>query len=250
MVRLPNASTTKMVTAMVVVNQTDLDAEVTLSAEAGSVGGGLVDLEAGSTFSVKELLHALMLASSNEAAVALAEHVAGSEAAFVETMNEVAGDLGAESTHFVTPHGLDTPGHYSTAQDLAILGLALLDDPVLAEIVRTRSTTIQSEQGHALDLENSNGLLETYSGSVGIKTGMTVGAGDVLVAAARRRGALVVAVAMRSADAEVDAGQLLDLGFEVGTASLRRESKKVVTDVRAGISALLANISEAVGASR
>ncbi|MDQ4142205.1 MAG: serine hydrolase [Actinomycetota bacterium] len=211
-VGLPNASTTKMATALVAVREADLEEDVVVSEEAAATGGGGLDLLPGDRYSVEDLLYALLLSSSNDSAVALAEHVSGTEAAFVEEMNRTIYELGAEDTTFVTPHGLDAPGHVASAADLALIGRELLEDPVLAEIVATPDATVTGSNGPQY-LENRNALLESYIGAVGVKTGMTSLAGDVLVAAARRRGSLVIAVAMRSLDAASDARALLDFGF-------------------------------------
>lgn len=209
-----NASTTKMATALLVVRTAELDEPVRASRNAAATGGGGLDLRPGDTFSVGELLHALLLSSSNDAAVALAEHVAGTEAAFVARMNRLAAELGARGSHFETPHGLDVPGHRSTARDLARIALAVLRRPALAEIVATRSVTITGTSG-SHRLVNTNPLLEDYEGAVGVKTGYTAGAGDVLVAAAERSGRRLIAVAMGSANAAADARALLDYGFRV-----------------------------------
>ena len=209
-----NASTTKMVTALVVVAAARLDEPVRASRNAAATGGGGFDLQPGDTFSVGDLLHALLLSSSNDAAVALAEHVAGSEEAFVARMNRAVRSFGARGTRFVTSHGLDVPGHYSTPRDLARFALAVLRRPALAEIVALPSATISGSSG-AHRLVNTNPLLETYEGAVGVKTGYTAGAGDVLVAAAERRGRRLIAVAMGSTDAAADARALLDYGFAV-----------------------------------
>jgi serine-type D-Ala-D-Ala carboxypeptidase (penicillin-binding protein 5/6) len=207
-----NASTTKMATALVVGERAAITEEVDISETAASTGGGGLDLSPADSFSVEDLLRALLLTSSNDAAVALAEHVAGSEQAFVSTMNEWLADLGATDTHFVTAHGLDTAGHYSTARDLALIGAELLEDPVLAEMVAEPQASITGSQG-TVTLENRNLLLETYKGAIGIKTGYTASAGNVLVAAARRRGRTIVTVAMGSVDATADSRALLDFGF-------------------------------------
>lgn len=201
-----------MLTAIVVRELTGPDEQVTVSETAGSLGAGYVDLSAGETYSVIELLQALLMASSNEAAVALAEHVAGSEEAFVEAMNERAEKLGADDTHFVTAHGLDTPGHYSSAADLLLVGRELLADPELAAIVATPTETLEGSGG-SQPLENTNDLLESYPGAIGIKTGMTAGSGDVLISAALREGRIVFAAALGSTDAASDSRLLLDFGF-------------------------------------
>jgi D-alanyl-D-alanine carboxypeptidase (penicillin-binding protein 5/6) len=215
--QLPNASTTKMVTALLAVRRLRLDARVTVSPAAARVGEGGLDLRAGQRYTVRDLLYALLLSSSNDAAVALAERVAGSEAAFVAGMNRLAARLGARRTHFVSAHGLDAPRHYSTARDLARIAAQLLANPRLADVVDTPSATI-SAPGGAMLIENRNVLLETYRGAIGVKTGFTDRAGEVLVAAASRRGRRLVAVAMGSDDATVDCRRMLDYGF----ARLRR----------------------------
>jgi len=214
---LPNASTTKMVTALAVLGRADVDDRVRVSSDAAIVGMGGLDLDAGDRYSVEDLLYALLMTSSNEAAVALAEHVAGSEAAFVTIMNRLATRVGAQDTIFINAHGLDAPGHRASAADLALIAEALLARPPLARIVATRVATIRGPQGLEV-IENRNPLLETYRGAVGVKTGFTNKAGNVLVAAAERRGRRIIAVVMHSGDAAEDARRLLDYGF----ARLRR----------------------------
>lgn len=209
----PNASTTKMVTALLVMELAELDETVVISEYAARTGGGGLDLVAQDRYVVRDLLYALLLTSSNDAAVALAEHSLGSEGAFVAAMNRFVRALGARSTHFESPHGLDLPGHRSTANDLATIASELLRDPVLARIVATRRARIAGPRGSEV-VENRNSLLGRYPGAIGVKTGYTSQAGDVLVAAAQREGRRVIAVAMRSEDAAVDSARLLDYGFE------------------------------------
>ena len=215
--RYPNASTTKMVTAILAMREASPDEVVTVSATAASIGGGGLDLTAGQTFTVDALIHALLLDSSNEAAVALAEHAAGSAGAFVADMNRYVRAIGATRTHFANPHGLDAEGHYSTARDLATIGLELLRNEYLAEVVATSEATIATPTGPRT-IENRNLLLESYEGAIGIKTGRTLGAGNVLVAAAERDGRRLVVVAMNSYDTFADSAAMLDWGF----ARLRR----------------------------
>jgi D-alanyl-D-alanine carboxypeptidase (penicillin-binding protein 5/6) len=210
--RLPNASTTKMLTALLVARRAEVDDQVTVSPWAAMTGGGGLDLMAGDRHSVLDLLYALLLTSSNDAAVALAEHTSGTEARFVKAMNRVAFRLGAERTRFLTPHGLDAPGHLTTARDLATIAGALLAEPLLADIVNTESIVIQGADG-PIPLKNRNVLLETYKGAVGVKTGYTERAGQVLVAAARRHGRRLIAVALGSRDAAADSRKLLDYGW-------------------------------------
>jgi len=214
---LPNASTTKMMTALLTVRAGALGDEVRVSESAATAGGGGLDLEAGEVWPVESLLAALLLSSSNDAATALAEHVSGSQEAFVASMNAEARRLKLRHTAFVTPHGLDTPGHYSSATDLAVIARQLLDEPVLREIVALPETTVEGPAG-AVTIENRNLLLESYRGAVGVKTGYTLGAGNALVSAAVRGGRRLIGVVLRSADSFADSRALLDYGF----ARLRR----------------------------
>lgn len=209
---LPNASTTKMTTALVVQAATEPDEMVLVSPTAAATGGGGLDLHGGEIYSVEALLYALLLDSSNDAAVALAEHVAGSQSAFVAEMNSTAADLGAADTHYVTAHGLDMPGHGSSARDLALIATELLEDPLLARIVDTAHARIEGPAGLVL-IDNRNLLLEGYSGASGVKTGFTADAGNVLVASAERDGRRLIAVAMHSVDAAADSAALLDFGW-------------------------------------
>jgi serine-type D-Ala-D-Ala carboxypeptidase (penicillin-binding protein 5/6) len=209
---LANASTTKMVTALVVRRASRLGDIATVSRHAAAIGQGGFDLEAGESYTVRDLLYALLLTSSNDAAVALAEEAAGSEDAFVARMNLLVGDMGLQHTHFVTPHGLDRPDHYSSPRDLAAIGLRVLQDPELAAIVSSPRARIATPTGPAR-LASTNALLKEYRGAVGVKTGRTDDAGEVLVAAAVRNDRRVIAVAMHSRDAAADATRLLDYGF-------------------------------------
>ena len=210
--RYPNASTTKMVTAILTMREARPNEVVTVSSSAASIGGGGLDLSAGDTFTVDALMHALLLDSSNEAAQAFAEHTSGSADAFVNEMNRYVASIGATRTQFANPHGLDAEGHYSTARDLATIGAELLKNEYLAEVVATSETTIATPRGN-VSIENRNLLLEGYEGAIGIKTGRTLGAGNVLVAAARRNDELLIAVAMNSYDSFGDSAALLDWGF-------------------------------------
>lgn len=223
--RLPNASTTKMVTALVALENLDLRDVVGVPRAVLSIGGGTLDLRPGERYMVEDLLAAMLLDSSNDAAIALAHAVSGSEEAFVTVMNSFVDDLGLADTSFVTSHGLDEPGHYSSASDLAAIARVVLADDVLARIVATRRATVPTSQGRRR-LDNRNALLDTYRGAVGVKTGYTIAAGNVLVAAARRNGRTLIAVVMGSTDSFADAAALLDRGFaRLARAVVAREGR-------------------------
>jgi len=210
---LPNASTTKMLTALVASSRLDLHAEIEVSSTAAAVPGGKLSLEAGERWSTQELLYGLLLGSSNDAAVALAEATAGSEPAFVDLMKAEAQRLGALDTGIVTSHGLDASGHVSTAHDLATIAVEFLEHPLLARIVASTSVTLTSSH-RTIVVPNSNQLIGSYEGAIGIKTGFTSDAGNVLVAAARRHRRTVVVVTMRAADTFEDARRMLDYAFK------------------------------------
>jgi serine-type D-Ala-D-Ala carboxypeptidase (penicillin-binding protein 5/6) len=214
---LPNASTTKMMTALLTVQAGVEEDQVTVSGAAAGAGGGGLDLEEGEVWPAESLLNALLLTSSNDAAVALAEQVAGSEEAFVELMNAEAGRLRLRNTAFVTSHGLDAPGHYSSAHDLAVIAERLLAEPLLKRIVAQSQAKVEGPEG-TVTLTNRNLLLETYRGAIGVKTGYTLGAGNALVGAALRNGRRLITVVLRSSDSFADTRALLDYGF----ARLRR----------------------------
>ena len=202
---LPPASTAKVMTALVVLQNADLDDSVTVSPIAGQTPGSRMGLTGGETLTVRELLYGLLLPSGNDAAVALAEHVAGTEADFVTLMNRTAAELGLKATHFTGSHGMDAPEQTSSAADLLVLTRAALQYPVFAEIVATQTAEIGG-----MALTNTNELLGNYPGADGIKTGTTDAGGECLVASATRRGHRLLAIVLGSQDRYADVRALLD----------------------------------------
>ncbi|MBX5464813.1 MAG: D-alanyl-D-alanine carboxypeptidase [Clostridia bacterium] len=191
----PPASITKILTALVVLERSRPDERVTVSREASQVQGSRVYLSEGSTFTVEQLLLALMLASANDAAVALAEHVAGSEEAFASLMNRRALQLGARTAHFVNASGLPDPSHVASPLDMALIARAALQNPAFRRLVATREADIPWYHGSGpRHLVNHNKLLFEHPDVVGVKNGYTVEAGQTLVLAVRRgsEGILVV----------------------------------------------------------
>ena len=179
------ASTTKIMTSLVVIENCNLSDTVEISKKAGSTGGSRLGIKTGDKITVNDLLYGLMLCSGNDAAVALAEHVAGSINNFSELMNNKALELGLTNTHFITPHGLDADEHYTTAYELAILSNYALKNETFAKIVGTKEYTI-TINNNVKTIRNNNELLGNLNGVYGIKTGFTNGANRCLVTACKR----------------------------------------------------------------
>jgi D-alanyl-D-alanine carboxypeptidase (penicillin-binding protein 5/6) len=193
------ASTTKIVTALVARDQYGLDDVVTVPPVVNEVTGSDAGLKPGMKFTVLQLLYMLLLPSANDAAVTLAAHHPAGYEHFIQLMNEKARSLGAYDSQFRTPHGLDTPGHYTSAWDLAIFARALLADPVLASIVNTRHYAMPWPGGKGpLMLENHNHLLLSNRNVFGVKTGFTNQAGDSLVCAAHTSVGDILTVVLHS----------------------------------------------------
>lgn len=199
--RMPMASTTKIMTALVVLEHCDLQQTVCVDARAVGVEGSSVYLYAGERLSVEQLLFALMLSSANDAAAALAFHTAGSIEGFAALMNQKAAALGLLNTQFANPHGLDAKGHYTTAYDLACITAYALENEDFLRIVSTQKKVIPlREQQGARVLRNHNKLLSSLSGCIGVKTGFTKKSGRCLVSAAEREGVRLVCVTLDCPD--------------------------------------------------
>lgn len=215
--RRPMASTTKVMTALVILKYGDLDDRVTVSKKAADVGEAEVGLVAGERLALRQLLSALVIRSANDAAMAAAEHISGSVDAFVDLMNAEAEELGLENTHFDNPHGLDADDHYSSANDLLQMSLAAMAYPEFRQLATTRELDFpDAPDGTARPVESTNRLLENYPGAIGVKTGYTDDAGLVLVAGATREGRTLFSVVMGSDGQRAhfnDAEALLDWGF-------------------------------------
>ena len=179
------ASTTKIMTAMIVIENANLADTVIASQKAAGTGGSRVGLKAGDKVSVNDLLYGLMLCSGNDAAVCLAEYVGGSVEGFSELMNNKAAELNLSNTHFITPHGLDNDEHYTTAYELAKLTDYALKNKAFLNIVGTKAYTI-TINGRQKNISNTNELLGNFGGVYGVKTGFTNGANRCLVTACKR----------------------------------------------------------------
>ena len=202
------ASTTKLMTALVCLENTKLEDSVRVSATACAVEGSSVGLRAGESYSVRELMLGLLLASGNDAALALAEHVSGSVQAFVGLMNQKAEALGLTHTHFANPHGLDAPEHFSTANDLARLMLVCMQNERFCELIASPSMSLDGKV-----YLNHNRLLRSCPGCIGGKTGYTMAAGRCLVSCCERAGLRFVCVTLSDPDDWKDHWALYDWAF-------------------------------------
>lgn len=211
---LPMASTTKIVTALTVLNNANLDDVVTIPSQACGIEGSSVYLRPGEKLSVKELLYGLMLRSGNDCAVALALHVGGSVSNFAQMMNNTAKNLGCVDSNFVNPHGLHDDNHYTSARDLATITCKALQNSDFAQIVATKSFKISNDgYDYPRVLVNKNKLLSTFDDANGVKTGYTKKAGRCFVGSATRNGMQVVVVVLNCGPMFEETAQMLNFTF-------------------------------------
>lgn len=217
--RLGPASTTKIMTAIVALEYGDITDIVAVSEHAAAVEGSSMWLEAGEKISLEDLIWGLMLASGNDAATAIAEHISGSEETFAELMNETARRIGTTDTNFTNPHGLSDDNHYTTALDLALITAYGLNIPKFAEIVGTQRKIVSWEgREYGRTLNNHNRMLYLYEGSTGVKTGFTRATGRCLVSSAIRTSdegtsMQLIAVTLNAPDDWADHTAMLNYGF-------------------------------------
>ncbi len=205
---LPMASTTKIMTAILILDDCDLSEEIEIPKEAEGIEGSSVYLKAGERYTVEDLLYGLMLRSGNDCAVALALHHSGSIGEFTRRMNEKAASLGAEDTFFVNPHGLPAKGHHTTARDLALIAAYAMENPTFEKIVSTKYYVRHN-------WKNKNKMLWNFEGACGVKTGFTVHAGRCLVTSAERDGMMLVSVVLNSPQMYERTAELLENAFRV-----------------------------------
>lgn len=216
--KMPMASVTKIMTMLIAMENIDsgkmsYDDTVTGSAYAKSMGGSTIFLDEGEQLSVNDILKGIAVASGNDAAVAMAEHIAGSAPAFVEMMNKRAAELGMKDTHFVNCNGLDADGHYSSAYDIALMSRELLKHPGIHKFT---TIWLDSLRDGKFTLSNTNKLVRFYDGCTGLKTGSTSKAGFCISATAKRNNMHLIAVIMAaptSKQRQADASALLNYGF-------------------------------------
>lgn len=210
------ASTTKIMTAIIVLENSNLDDIVTVSSKAAGTGGSRLGLKTNDKISVRDLLYGLMLCSGNDAAVALAQHVGGNLPSFATLMNQKCDTLGLTSTHFVTPHGLDNDDHYTTAYELAVITNYALKNKTFCNYVGTKNYTV-SINGRSKNLSNTNELLGNLNGVYGVKTGFTNGANRCLVTSIKRENMDLICIVLGAdtkKDRTKDSIQLIEYAYK------------------------------------
>lgn len=212
--RLPMASTTKIMTAILAIENLDLGATLVASKDCTGIEGSSLYIKEGDKIKASDLIYGLMLCSANDAAVMLAISISESVNAFSDLMNEKAKELGLEDTHFTNPHGLDDKEHYTTAKDLAVLSTYALENPIFEGIAATVKKNIAVSDNIRLAI-NHNKLLKSYDGCIGIKTGYTKRSGRCLVSCAERDNVKLICVTLNYHDDWSFHSKMLDEGFSL-----------------------------------
>ncbi len=238
--KLAPASMTKLGSMLMIMEAIDngnlkLDDKVTISEEAANMGGSQVFLEAGEVYTVHDLLKGVAIASGNDAVVALAEKVAGSQGEFVEMMNKRFKEIGAKNTNFVNAHGLDAEGHYSTARDMSIIAQELLKHEKILEYTSIYEEYLEKNDGTKTWLVNTNKLVRFYNGVDGLKTGYTTTAGYCLTATAKKDNFRLISVVMGEETSEnrsSDTVKLLNYGFNTYKINTIKTQDEILGKVR------------------
>lgn len=213
-IKAPMASTTKIMTAIVAIENGDLDKRISIPKEATGIEGSSIYLKEGEVLTLRDLVYALMLESANDAACAIALEIGGSIEEFSRMMNEKAKEIGLKSTKFTNPHGLDNEEHYTTAYDLASLALYAMKEPTFEEIVSTKKHVIPLGDNGSRVLVNHNKLLRLFEGAIGVKTGFTKKSGRCLVSCAERDGVRLICVTLNAPNDWNDHKYLLSSSFD------------------------------------
>ena len=225
------ASTTKIMTALIALENSKLDRIVTVSEKAVGIEGSSIYLKGGDRYTMNDLLYALLLQSANDAACAIAIELGGSIEGFADMMNEKAAALGLKDTHFENPHGLDSENHYTTAKELALITAEALRNPDFKTIVSTYRKTISTVDGECVrTVVNHNKMLLLYEDAIGVKTGFTKKTGRCLVSAAERDGLTLISVTLNASNDWSDHKKLLDYGFEKYEKKILAEAGELVFD--------------------
>ncbi|MGH7830349.1 MAG: SPOR domain-containing protein [Candidatus Binatia bacterium] len=219
---LPPASTTKIVAAIVALESGSLKGIVPVSRTATRVPSSKIGLRPGQAMSIRDLLYGLLLSSANDASLVLAEGIAGSVAHFAEMMTRKAREIGAKNSHFVNPHGLTAPGHYSTARDMALLFNYAIKHPEFRKIIQTKTSSVRlistgkakRPMARQITLRSHNRLLWGFDGAIGGKTGYTIAAQKTFVGGASRNGTTLIVSVLGSRNLWGDTKKLLEYGFD------------------------------------
>lgn len=213
--KLPMASTTKILTAILAIEKGNLNSTVTVPYEASVVDGSKIYLKAGEKVKLEDLLYGLMLTSGNDAAITIAKYIGGTEKKFCDMMNEKAKQIGAMESSFMNPHGLDDPKHYTTAYDLALITSYALKNKEFRKIVSTKRWTMPwQDHDYNRVLINKNKMLYRYNDAIGVKIGYTKRTGRCLVAAAERNNLTLISVVLQNGDWWNACSEMLDYGFK------------------------------------
>lgn len=213
--QLPMASTTKILTALVAIENSDLDDLVKISDETTNIEGSSIYLKAGEAMTLKDLLYGLMLCSGNDAACTIAKYIGeGSIEDFIEKMNQKASEIGAYNSSFKNPHGLHDPNHYTTAYDLALIAQEAMKNNVFKQIVGTKLWIAEREGDRYKYFYNKNKVLSQYTGGTGVKIGYTRAAGRCLVASGKKENMEVICVVLNDSNWFNDAYRLMDYAFD------------------------------------
>ena len=224
---LPMASTTKIMTALVAIENCPLEKVVTVDDRAVGTEGSSVYLQKGEKMTMEDLVYSLLLQSANDAAAAIAFEISGSIEGFAGLMNKKAESLGLKSTHFTNPHGLDDDNHHTTARELMLICAEALKNKTFAKAVSTVKHTVSGNR----TLVNHNRLLRTYDGCIGVKTGFTKKCGRCLVSAAKRNGTTLICVTLNDPDDWNDHRKLFDFGFSAYDMVVLSGESGIVFDV-------------------
>lgn len=238
--KLPPASMTKLASMLIIMEYVDsgkinLTDKVTISEEAASMGGSQVFLEAGEVYTVEQLLKGIAIASGNDAVVAMAEKIAGSQEAFVNIVNKRLKEIGATNTVFLNAHGLDTKGHVSTARDMAIIAYNLLQHPKILNFTSIYEEYLEKNDGSKTWLVNTNKLVHFYEGVDGLKTGFTNEAGYCLTATAKKGNMRLISVVMGEDNTEnrsADTVKMLNYGFNTFKINTIKTNKEILGKIR------------------
>lgn len=238
--KVPVASMTKMVAQIIILENIEKgtltwNEKIRVSSNAAGMGGSQIWLQPGEEMTVRDLMKGITMASANDATVALAERIAGTEEAFVRQMNEKVKELGLKSTHFVNPTGLDEENHYSSAYDMGLIAKELLKHEQILEFSKVYEDYIRQDTPNKYWVVNTNKLVRFYEGADGLKTGFTDNAGYCMAVTAKRDGMRLIAIVLGETSGKVrnqETSELLDYGFNLYKADVVKTKKDIITEIK------------------